>query len=172
MASGAKLLDLSLLETVTELKKGCFSECKTLEVVRLCNMPNFKTIGASAFAKCSSLQFLFYEGSPLEAIEEHAFSNSGLLSFCFAASAALQRIGVGAFAHCERLTEVELVRIAGMRVVDSTAFQQCTSLERVLVEDLPRLCSVGERCFAQCTKLRNVRFAHLPRPCQYWLRSV
>jgi hypothetical protein len=93
--------------------------------------PGTTTIGAEAFAGCTTLRnFTTGLSSDLTTIEVGAFAScTSLQTFVF--STKIKTIGVGAFSECAALTTLTL--FASLTTISSRAFAGCTALTAVTI---------------------------------------
>ena len=138
-----------LPEGLTEIGKGAFSGCRTLQEIVL--PKSLKTIGAWAFFNCRRLSVKIPRS--VTSIGEHAFfHNSCLTSVCL--PDALTVIDEGSFKSCQRLARVTLPE--GLTKIRKDAFADCESLTHI---DFPEgLTSIGKEAFSE-TALRSL---HIP----------
>lgn len=89
-----------------------------------------RRIGSCAFANCTNLQEVVFNGTDM------------------------QNIGWGAFLGCTRLHNISLP--VQLRNIETIAFAKCSALPSV---KLPDHCRVGDLAFVSCTNLKNVEIA-------------
>lgn len=108
---------------------GVFKECTNLKRVYI---PAIKSIGKTAFHKCTAL-------------EEVVLPTSGDGYI----------VGPYAFAQCSKLTNIDLRKATS---ISWSAFNECTSLTTVNLESAE---SIGEAAFSGCTELTSVNLPNV-----------
>lgn len=103
---------------------------KKLNVKRVRIMQGIKNIGSCAFANCSDLQEVLFEGKDLESI------------------------GWGAFMNCTRLRNISLP--VQVKNIETIAFANCTSLPSVTIPDR---CRLGDQAFVSCKEIKMIDIA-------------
>ncbi len=138
-----RYLDLSEAEILTndgevEYYQGYHTKLNTITPYTFYNLQNLK-------------QVILPEG--IEAIEERAFSGSGITSMVI--NEGIKTIGYDAFSNCHSLTDLTLGK--GLETIESNAFQYCSSLKKLyLPTTLKRIESYA---FESCTSLTDIDFA-------------
>ena len=94
-------------DSVTEVGRGCFEECTSLEEVRLSSA--LTELSIDMFYKCESLK-------EIEIPE------------------GIVKLGVGCFGHCSELKKVKLPK--SLRVIGGSAFIKCTSLVEIDIPEM------------------------------------
>jgi hypothetical protein len=130
------ITSIRIHESVSEIRENGFYRCNNLEDIEmLAKDPDsrqpqgVKTIGDSAFYKCTSLSKVKFPET-------------------------LLRIGDSAFAGCGRISEVNIPNII---VIDSGAFAGCLSIKNVKIrEDYTGLDEIGRYAFFSCRNLNTV----------------
>lgn len=142
---------------VTVIGNGAFKNADFLSVV----IPDsVKTISDFAFNGCKSLESIKL-GVSVKEIKSYAFVNCISLKKIDLSTPALTMIGEGAFAYCERLTEV--VFGDSITEIGSHAFTNC---EALVGADLPKkLRTIGDNAFAECLSLESVT---IPKTLEKW----
>jgi len=87
-------------------------------------------IGSCAFANCTNLQEVIFEGTNIS------------------------EIGWGAFLNCSHLRTISLPVM--LRNIETIAFANCSSLTSVKIPDQ---CRVGDQAFANCTNVRSLELS-------------
>ena len=100
---------------------------KKLNVKKVEIGANITRIGSCAFANCTELQEVIFEGTNLT------------------------DIGWAAFLNCSRLRNISLPR--QLRNIETIAFAECSSLTAV---SIPSQCRVGNQAFASCTNIKTI----------------
>lgn len=114
-----------------------------------------KSIGARAFANCSSVKHIsFSEG--LESIGEYAFYHNAMVSEIVLPD-SLTQLGAHSFRNCNSLRRATLGK--GVSVIGESAFRGCSSLQAVIVSQ--SLSAVGDYAFDGCTSIVRVLYPGL-----------
>lgn len=100
---------------------------KKLNVKRVQIKQGIKNIGSCAFANCSDLQEVLFEGKDLESI------------------------GWGAFLNCKHLRNISLP--VQLKNIETIAFANCQDLSSVII---PERCRLGDQAFVSCTNVKMV----------------
>lgn len=127
---------IKIPENVREIREYAFSHCSNLNNIE---MPykkidsqvsyGVKSIGDNAFHECKSLSNVKFPES-------------------------LLRIGISAFAGCERMTEVNIPNVV---VIDAGAFSGCLSVKSVKIcGDYTGIDYIGDYAFSSCRNLTKV----------------
>eukprot|EP00980_Cylindrotheca_fusiformis_P020182 scaffold7253_cov105-Cylindrotheca_fusiformis.AAC.2 len=148
---------VKIAEGVIEIPNKAFNQRQQLEEVILSS--SVQVIGNWAFAWCSKLKSILYQGQEKEEVgipSTVKVINNGAFWGCkltgLGLNEGLERIGYHSFISCESLTEVEIP--STVKVIGYWAFYECTLLERlVLNEGLER---IGELAFEGCYCLTEV----------------
>lgn len=98
---------------------------KKLSVKKIQIEKGIERIGSCAFANCTDLQEVVFDGTDLA------------------------EIGWGAFLNCSRLRNISLP--VHLRTIETIAFANCSSLTAV---SIPNQCRVGDQAYASCTNLQ------------------
>jgi len=126
-----------------------FYDFTKLKIVE--NIPSsVKTIGASAFHQCSSLESITIpEG--VTSIGDYAFSQCSSLT-SITIPEGVTSIGTGAFQWCSSLTSITIPE--GVTSIGSSAFYQCSSLESITIPE--GVTSIGNYTFSGCSSLTSI----------------
>ena len=100
---------------------------KKLNIKKVRIMSGIKNIGSCAFANCTDLQEVLFEGKNLESI------------------------GWGAFLNCSHLRNISLP--VQLKNIETIAFANCKSLPSVIIPDR---CRLGDQAFVSCNNLKVV----------------
>ena len=164
------LSDVTFPESCKTINQYAFAKCDVLENA---NFENVNIILDYAFYQCQSLTCVELGGVDLSgvyAIGDYAFSGT---RFDSVKLTTLSRIGVGIFAECTKLKNVELGKrtrvtekmfegtpvesiVIYSDMVDDGAFRNCSNLKTVEFKN--DLTYVGVEAFSGCTKLEEVVF--------------
>ena len=146
---GTKAKEVSLPETLTQIKAYAFDGCSALSQITIPN--GVTTLGNYAFYQCTSLTDIVLPDS-ITSIGTHAFYKcSALSSVTF--SSNLTTIGTYAFYSCSALTE--LVLPENLTTIGDYAFYGCTGLTETLV--IPdQVTSIGNYAFRGCNNLTGL----------------
>lgn len=172
--NGKLLTSLVIPDDVTEVRDNCFNGYTKLEEVTVHS--GVKNIKYSAFAGCTSLKSIKFEGDTLETIGSYAFQNCSSLSEIQLPS-NLNKIEHSAFEGCTMLKSINipdtLTKInsyvfcdcsslssitipANIELIDNNAFEGCTSLESINFSKNGNLQRLGNFAFQNCTSLKTV----------------
>lgn len=120
---------LVINKDVTSIGSYAFTACTKLESVTYEAGSTLETIGASAFAGCSSLTSINIPAG-VTSIGASAFTGcTALESVTYEAGTQLETIGESAFAACSSLASVIIP--VGVTSIGASAFEGCTSLTSV-----------------------------------------
>lgn len=103
---------------------------KNLSVKRVRIAKGIRNIGSCAFANCTDLQEVLFEGKDLESI------------------------GWGAFLNCTHLRNISLP--VQLKSIETIAFANCTALPSVIIPDR---CRLGDQAFVSCNNLKIIDVA-------------
>ena len=70
---------------------------------------------------------------------------------------SVSSLGLGTFAHCTKLEQVEFAKGCGITLLDTSVFESCTALTRVDLSPLTKLKSTYYS-FRDCTSLKEIIF--------------
>ena len=114
------------LYEITKIEENSFKNCENLQFILFPD--TIRDIGDNAFAGCSSLKNMVFDGIPsLETIGDSAFENSGII-----------------FLNLPR----------SLKSIGKNSFKDCLALRFVFIEN-PRL-SLGIHCLSGCSSLQTV----------------
>ena len=155
---------LSIPGNYKKISDKAFQGCSSLTHLTYSQASNSsitQTIGASAFADCTSLQTVSTSGS-LREIGESAFAYDSSLN-TLNLSSGLTKIADAAFMSCTSLTIVTIpasvTQIGNETSSGKGAFRGCTNLIAVLIENASNNVTgniLGYNVFTSCTKLTAV----------------
>ena len=94
---------ISIPKSVSQIGSRAFSQCYNLNQVTFANGISLQSIGAQAFAETISLTEIVFPES-IRIIGDRAFDGSGI-SGTVTIPASVEKLGVGAFASCHKLTD-------------------------------------------------------------------
>ena len=109
-----------LTDGTIDIGLGAFSNCKSLETVKITGC--IDTIGVGAFSNCSSLENLMFPES-------------------------IHEIKDAAFSCCYSLKEFN---VAGLEIIGNSAFKDCKSMEKFVIRGYAEVKSIGENAFSGC----------------------
>lgn len=138
---GTKLKEFTIPNSVNQIERGLFNNCKELEKVRI--EANVDIIKMNMFYACDNLKSIVYT-MPIKQIEENAFYKCKKLE-TIELKEGLETIGNKAFYTCELLNHIILPK--SISSIGDMAFYNCTSLEDVTIEGNP---SMGSDAFRNC----------------------
>ncbi len=133
---------------VTSIGEGAFKECTSLGEVMFPD--SLESVGAYAFASCTSLVCISLPKG-VKSIEESAFENCTSLKRISLPS-SLESMGEYAFKDCISLESISIPQ--GMESIEESAFENCTSLKSVSVPDT--LECIGTNAFKNCVSLERI----------------
>ena len=122
----SKLEDLSLPNSLEEIKNSAFSNCTSIDEITIPN--STISIGKDAFTHCFNLKNLTLSNS-LENIGDNAFAYCDLETVTLPST--LKTFGVGIFANCTRLASIELSNNENFKVIDGNLY---TNDEKTLLQ--------------------------------------
>lgn len=165
------IIDNGNTSQLTRIDDGAFQGNQTLEEITIPG--TVKSIGASAFARCSKLKIVNIPSS-VRKIGEMAFTfcysleeiqipsgvrsiSDGMFNMCpelkrVTLGTAITTIGKHAFANCFNLTHVNFART--LKVIGAYAFENCVSIENMVITD--NVTNIGEYAFLNCVGLKSV----------------
>ncbi|KAF5069865.1 BspA type Leucine rich repeat region [anaerobic digester metagenome] len=139
--------DVTIPDTVSSLRDGCFDDCRFLE--NLVIGRGITEIGDYMFESVDELKTVtFAQDSHLDTIGRRAFADCEKLE-SFEVPTGLRTIGDGAFQSCVSMTAFDLP--SGLERIGNGAFAGCTSLANLTVPASVE--EVGPYAFAQCESL-------------------
>lgn len=182
--AGEEVTELTVPESVTELKSYVLSGCHSLKSVHLPS--SLQSIGKSAFEGCDNLKDVYFEDmKSLCSInydeQSHLFSNAEHLYICGKESNALEvaddisAISDYAFANFKGLTSVKLSEkvtnlgkgtfknccnlkslslSADIKQIGKSTFEGCSSLSSLLLPESVE--EIGESAFMDCSNLYSL----------------
>lgn len=142
-------------KSVTKIWYNTFKDMKALRSVTI--PASVTTIGYGAFARCTSLQMVTFEGTPtFESVSEHRNRNYYPTDGTFQGCTSLTSItlptnttslSISMFEGCESLTSVNLSELTNLTAIADGAFEG-TALSSVKLPG--NVTSIGESAFADC----------------------
>lgn len=137
---------------VTAIAEGAFASARGLTSVTL--PASIQSVGPYAFAKCTALVCVVFEGEQVISLGDCAFAGCHALE-SITLPQGLEEIGRDAFSDCRLLRAVNIP--GTVRLIGARAFSQCASLAEVQLP--PSLESLGEYLFTGCSsELRLIVF--------------
>lgn len=133
--------------TITKFDEG---DETSIQIPETIDGGKVKTIGANAFADCSSLTSITLPQS-LTNIENLAFARCTALQNINIPQ-DVTNIGVSAFLRCKSLTNITIP--SGVTSIKTSAFALCTSIKSIELPD--HLVSIGNSAFTGCYSLESV----------------
>lgn len=109
-----------LTDGTIDIGLGAFSNCKSLETVKITGRVD--TIGVGAFSNCSSLENIVLPEN-------------------------IREISDAAFSYCSSLKEFN---VAGLEIIGNSAFKDCKSMEKFVIGGYAEVKSIGENAFYGC----------------------
>lgn len=100
---------------------------KQLKIKKVNIKSGIRNIGSCAFANCSDLQEVLFEGKDLE------------------------NIGWGAFLNCNRLRNISLP--VQLKEIETIAFANCRDLSSIII---PERCRLGDQAFVSCKNVKMI----------------
>lgn len=122
----SKLEDVSLPNSLEEIKSSAFSNCASIDEIVIPN--STISIGKDAFTHCFNLKNVIFSNS-LENIADRAFAYCDLESVTLPST--LKTFGSGVFANCTRLANIELSNNENFKVIDGNLY---TNDEKTLLQ--------------------------------------
>ena len=125
----ANLQEVTLPKSLTKLGKQCFKHCTALKSITLPD--NISMIDESAFEECNALETVTFPKN-LKEIKAKAFHTCNLKKVDLSQT-QVESIGMGAFAHNAKCTEVYLPKtLKTFFGTDEGAFGDCSSLKKAV----------------------------------------
>ena len=109
-----------LTDGTVDIGLGAFSNCKSLETVKITG--RIDSIGVGAFSNCSSLENIVFPEN-------------------------IREIGDAAFSYCSSIKEFN---VSGLETIGSSAFKDCKSMEKFVIGGYAEVKSIGENAFYGC----------------------
>ena len=128
--NGNEMTSIVIPESVTSIREGAFTACRSLTSITIGN--HVTSIGDGAFSGCSSLSNVEIPNS-VTIIGDSAFSSCSVLTSIVIPD-SVTSIGWRAFAFCESVTSVTIGK--GVKLIYSDAFSDCTGIKDVYVTDV------------------------------------
>jgi hypothetical protein len=147
-----KFSEVSVPDTVEEIKNHAFANASKLKTIRLPR--NLQDLGAYAFSGCTALSSISF-GTKLSVLEEGVFRNCISLKRITLPS-SIRNIETSAFANCYKLASIKLNR--KLQYIGDCAFYRNYALKSVLIPS--KVTYVGKLAFFACSDLTSVRFAN------------
>ena len=144
--SFSMLVRVTFPASMTSLGAGAFAGCTSLQAVLA---PGIVTIGDCVFDGCTSLRTASFPPS-LRTVGNRAFM--GCAQIAVAIGAGLEGVGNSAFEGCTTLVLVSFPRV---RTLGDSAFAECAALRAA---EFPALDAMGRACFEGCLSLRTASF--------------
>ena len=147
---------------------GAFRQCSNLKFVILPN--TLTTIGQNAFDGCSKLESINFVNT-IEIIESYAFLSCNNLKIDNLSLPNLKSLGIGAFAFCEKLINVEdlgsITTIPATNASNaSKTFVYCKGLKKVKIPQTVTTLGTTDSPFYGCNALEQVIiYAETPPSC-------
>ena len=152
------ITSINIPASVKHMGNAAFKYCKALTNVTFAEGSQLTSISNDAFSGCEKLVGIEIPASVVS-IGDSAFYSINytycdeLTSVTFAEGSQLKYIGAGAFAHCQKLTSIELP--AGVISIGSGAFADCIALTSI---DIPSsVSSIDEGAFSGCASLKSIK---------------
>ena len=128
--NGNEMTSIVIPESVTSIREGAFTACRSLTSITIGN--HVTSIGDGAFSGCSSLSNVEIPNS-VTIIDKSAFYRCSSLSSIVIPD-SVTSIGWRAFAFCDSVTSVTIGK--GVTSIYSDAFRDCTGIKDVYVTDV------------------------------------
>ena len=139
---------------VTGIAGSAFNECKEIESVSI--PKTVKVIGNNAFAKCTSLKKVVFEGkSQLESMGASIFADCLSLRK-IKIPETVSSIGAYAFSGCDLLKKVVFEGKSQLNTIEGKVFNDCLSLRKIKIPET--VSSIGAYAFSGCASLKKVVF--------------
>ncbi len=144
-----KELVVNIGANVERIPAGLFYHSENITEVTFAENSQCKSIGESAFYRCSSLTEIIIPENVIS-IGNSAFSGcSNLQSLTIGNS--ITSIGNSAFSSCRSLTEITIPD--SVTSIGEYAFSSCRSLTEIIIPD--SVTSIGEYAFSNCSSLTS-----------------
>ena len=148
--SGRSIKEITLPNSITNIKYSTFEDCTSLISIILPN--NLKSIEYWVFKRCTSLNSITLPDS-LVSIGKEAFIFSGLRSITIPKNVTF--IGDGAFNKCNNLNSINFGLNSTINNIGKDVFSFCIFDSITIPETVT---SIGEKAFAYCPNLSSVNF--------------
>ena len=151
------LTSVDIPNWITTIHSSAFAECSALMSVTFNGGVGARNliIGESAFEHCSSLSSIVYNNAPqITGMGVRAFAKcTGLRSFTVLDT--VSELSESVFAGCSNLAEINLGN--SLKTIGKQAFSGCKALTEISFPS--SLTGVSEKAFEACSALKTVRFA-------------
>lgn len=152
--SGSKIKKIEIPETVEIIDDYAFQYCSVLTDA---NIPaNLKTLGYSAFRKCSSLKGSITIPATLETLSRKIFEGTSIQSVTFKKGKTPISVTNLMFNDCHNLTSVFFEPGCLIQNFEAGCFADCSALLEITIPSSVR--TIGIQAFSGCTSLREVNF--------------
>ncbi len=157
--AGCKEIEsITIPESVTDIGYGAFMECMSLTSLHIPSSVTY--IGEALTVYCTNLESITVDE---DNIAYHSAGNclvetetgtiiAGCNTSIIPADGSITAIGMGAFAGCEALTDIELPE--GVEFIGYGAFSECPNLESISLPE--SLTIIDEYAFAWCESLVSI----------------
>ncbi len=156
----AKLIGITLSDSVTRIERDAFWNCEGLKRVTLGK--GIKTLGKQLFYGCYNLErFEVHPENPYFCNDENGLlwnADMTVLLQCpktiegeFTIPDCAKTIGESAFICCDLITGIDLNNV---KKIESDAFAYCAGLTEIEIPD--GVSQIPERCFSSCTSLNKI----------------
>lgn len=149
------ILSIELPETILNIGKGAFENCKNLKYVSgLENCSNLKAIEDKTFQGCNDLHTIKLPNS-ITSIGNCAFE------FChnlreLSIPNSVSYIGEKAFSNCQSIKEIKIPQ--GVTKIEKATFLGCVSMKSVTLPD--GITHIGWGAFDACMKLESIEIPY------------
>ena len=173
--SQSSIINLSIPDSVTEIKDSVFSKCLSLVTIYFTKTSQLQTIGERCFEE-SSIKTIHFPSLlnslsdycfRLSKIEEIVFSPNSVVTslpqyFCESCTelvrielpASLEETGFKLFISCSKLKEVIFPSNSSLETISQSTFESCISLESIVLPNSVH--TICNSAFAGCEKLIHV----------------
>jgi hypothetical protein len=146
-----QLLHFEFSQVLERIGDGAFSQCRHLLTASL--PQSLEVIGDKCFLTCSALKML--QASGVRSIGARAFAMCSSLSDV-TLSDMLEELGGGAFRGCTSLREITLGE--SIKIIPEDCFRECSSLQAFAAG--ASVVSIGDHAFSDCSDLQSVLLPH------------
>ena len=151
--SNLKIPETIFGSPVTGIAGSAFNECKGIESVSI--PKTVKVIGNNAFANCTSLKKVVFEGkSQLEFMGAKVFAGCETLKNIQIPD-SVSSIGAYAFSGCISLKKVVFKGKSHLKVIEGNTFSGCRSLSKIKIPET--VTSIGAYAFEDCRSLSKIK---------------
>ena len=158
----AKLTNLIIESTITEIGDYAFYNCSDLATLSFGGTSQITRFGISAFENCSIMNMLggtklnLSGFSSLATIDINAFKNCANLFGTLTIPSLIATIGASAFEGCSSMTSITFANNDVLTILNDNVFKNCIGLVSIDLSQTNRLGTISELSFADCSAITNI----------------